>query len=425
MHILAAPGSRDPEFGVLDDLAAHESQYTSPHPPARRVNGGENKSPSGLAAAGSEEAIWADRISRGDLELADLVTLKYMCSLSAGPSKDLGEKFYDKALAAFKAKERERGQNVASEINIAVFGSAGCGVYVKPEKVLWYSIMERAIQFDWSAAHSVLGKVQILANRVRDLWPIDLASVQEEPSGWWAKRRQRKRVRRLKRALTERQPHIERTYELCTSVFSAVMMERLNRATQTGANPGQEPSPAFEKRVSIIWPGVKNAELEFDRAAQRYARGRYGVGMIFGVVAVSLLCIALAVVFYAQDLSAWYGVAIPAGGIGAVVSVLQRMASGKLRLDYDAGPGTLTALGAVRPLIGAVFGVVLFAAVEGGWLPALGIAADDKLGFYAVLGFLAGFNERFAQDMLVASATQLSIKASQPQTEEDKAPTPR
>jgi hypothetical protein len=356
-----------------------------------------------------EEAIWTERIEQKDLELADLVTLKHLCSLPPGSSRSFGEKFYDQALNAFKQKERERGEKVSSEINIAVFGPAGCGVYVKPEKVLWYSIMERAIAFDWSSAHAALGKVQVLANRVRDLWPVDIASVQAEPANRLSRWAWKRRVHQVKRALAERQPHIERTYELCTSIFSAVMMEKLNGAK--GAEKSAiDPSPAFEKRVAIILPGITTAEIEFDRAAQRYARGRYGVGMIFGMLAISVLCTILAVTFLVYELPAWYGVAILGGGIGAAVSVLQRMASGKLRLDYDAGPGTLTALGAVRPLIGAVFGIVLFGAVEGGWLPALSISADDKLGFYAVLGFLAGFNERFAQDMLVASAGQFSSK---------------
>src|SRR3954453_17961113 len=84
------------------------------------------------------------------------------------------------------------------------------------------------------------------------------------------------------------------------------------------------------------------------------------------------------------------------------------MASGRLRLDFNAGGGMMMALGAVRPLIGAIFGVILFAIFDGGWLPAIAIQNTKPLAFYAVLGFLGGFNERFAQDMLVGSARQLA-----------------
>jgi hypothetical protein len=84
------------------------------------------------------------------------------------------------------------------------------------------------------------------------------------------------------------------------------------------------------------------------------------------------------------------------------------MASGRLRLDFDAGSGMTMALGAVRPLIGAIFGVILFAIFDGEWLPSIEIQHAKPLAFYTVLGFLAGFNERFAQDMLVGSARQLS-----------------
>jgi hypothetical protein len=74
----------------------------------------------------------------------------------------------------------------------------------------------------------------------------------------------------------------------------------------------------------------------------------------------------------------------------------------------------LITLGAVRPLIGAVFGSVLFAMFDSGILPEVEVADDKPLGFYAVIGFLAGFNERFAQDMLVGSARQLSRSLGPP-----------
>jgi|GEM_PF-3913900 len=358
-------------------------------------------------------AIWADRVQRQDIGLADLVRLGHWRTLPDEPEHALGEEFYEIALTAFKTRERKRSQMLATDLSVSIFGPPGCGVSLNAEQALRDSIMERAIEFDWSAAQGMLGRVKILANQARDLWPADLSLLPEKPSSWVAHRRWKRKLKRIKRAVAAREPHSERAYELCTSLFSAVNLEKLNRNQQRDKQElTQDPSPAFLKRVAVIRPGVDNAEVEFDRAAQRYARGRYGKGMIFGVIAIALLCIALAIVFLVRDIAAWYGVALLAGGVGAAVSVLQRMASGQLRLDYDAGPGTLVALGAVRPLIGAVFGLVLFSAVEGGWLPAVQITTGNRLAFYAVLGFLAGFNERFAQDMLVSSAGQLGARGS-------------
>jgi hypothetical protein len=243
-------------------------------------------------------------------------------------------------------------------------------------------------------------------------------------------------VARLRAAVSEQRRHLERAYDLTTSIFSAVNLEKLERDERVKANQSvrekskdehaeglervnqdqcvdprgisRQPSSQFLNRVEIIRPMVEEAEFAFRAAAQRYAQVRYGRGMVLGIGLLVLLCAALGIVFSAHDTPAWYGVALAAGGAGAVVSVLQRMASAKLHLDYNAGGGMLTTLGAVRPLIGATFGMVLFAVVDGGWLPSIDISHEKPLSFYAVLGFLAGFNERFAQDMLVGSAKHLS-----------------
>ncbi len=108
-------------------------------------------------------------------------------------------------------------------------------------------------------------------------------------------------------------------------------------------------------------------------------------------------------------IKARYGVGVPAGGLGATVSVLTRMTSQRMRLNYETQPRLLSAYGALRPAIGAVFGMVVFALIAGGLVPALAVPTDQGtlVSFYAVFGFLAGFNERFAQDMLAGAASVL------------------
>ena len=48
------------------------------------------------------------------------------------------------------------------------------------------------------------------------------------------------------------------------------------------------------------------------------------------------------------------------GGLGAVVSAMSRMTSGRLHIDYEQGKWGVRVLGAIRPMIGAVFGSVLW-----------------------------------------------------------------
>jgi len=118
----------------------------------------------------------------------------------------------------------------------------------------------------------------------------------------------------------------------------------------------------------------------------------------------------LGAVFAWLDIKALYGIAVLAGGLGAIVSVLQRMTTGRLNLNHETAPNLLTAYGAVRPLVGAVLGMAVFAAIYGGLVPVLDVPQDngEKLAFFAALAFLGGFNERFAQDMLARSSRDLT-----------------
>ena len=59
--------------------------------------------------------------------------------------------------------------------------------------------------------------------------------------------------------------------------------------------------------------------------------------------------------------------------------------------------------------------MAIFVLFKGGLVRALA-APEVPLGFYAALGFLAGFNERFAQDMLVGSAKRLTGQSSASQS---------
>ncbi len=95
--------------------------------------------------------------------------------------------------------------------------------------------------------------------------------------------------------------------------------------------------------------------------------------------------------------------AIIGGAAGAVISVTQRMTANTLVLDFSASKKQKLALGMLRPIVGAVFGAVVYFAMVGGLLAVnakTGKDASIALAFFAVAGFVSGFSERFATDVL-------------------------
>jgi len=94
-----------------------------------------------------------------------------------------------------------------------------------------------------------------------------------------------------------------------------------------------------------------------------------------------------------------------AGAFGAVVSVVARINSGRFDLEYDVGAAYPFFLGGLRPLIGGAFGLVLYFAVASDLLDIVPVpdVGNERLYAILVVGFAAGFSERWAKDTLAVA----------------------
>jgi hypothetical protein len=150
----------------------------------------------------------------------------------------------------------------------------------------------------------------------------------------------------------------------------------------------------------------------YQRSAQRKAQLIYFLGMIMGTLVVAFLALSF------MGLRDSYGIdavqvlfVCLASAVGAVVSVMQRITSGHLRLKFETGFWAILLLGSFRPIVGTVFGTVLYAVLSIGLLPITPPAGHENF-FFGVVGFFSGFSERWAQDMLAAGQGQLAPAGS-------------
>lgn len=140
------------------------------------------------------------------------------------------------------------------------------------------------------------------------------------------------------------------------------------------------------------------------QAGEKRARLRYVQGMLLlGVPAVAITAVITGLIlnlFFdpfeldSPGVRRFYA-SMGAGAIGAMFSVLIRMAGrgGGFAVDHELGSVGVMRLGAFRPLVGAVSGVVLVLLFQTNIGPMdVGTA---PLAFYVVVGFLAGFSERW------------------------------
>jgi hypothetical protein len=137
----------------------------------------------------------------------------------------------------------------------------------------------------------------------------------------------------------------------------------------------------------------------YEEVGLRQAQLVYLFAVLVGAAGVA----AVAWIGAGGDIHSWYVAAAVLGAAGALLSVMDRMSGRrrKFELDYELGTVPLVVLGALRPLLGAGFGLVVWAALESG---VVSFQLKEHPGYlYGLLAFTAGWSERFAKDVLDAA----------------------
>jgi hypothetical protein len=198
---------------------------------------------------------------------------------------------------------------------------------------------------------------------------------------------------------------LRRLYEITRDLIAAIDLEEQE---QEAAGGNQRTSVRHEQSILALRSRLNETERNYLAGLQRLWQHTYIAGVFTAflamVVLVGLFAVAT-VVWHFTD--GWVAAAI-GGVVGAVLSVLQRIGKG-LDLGPEAEKSAIHQQGLARPLIGLLLGLVSYVLLRGGIVSFTAPSAGtDTILYYAGIAFLAGFSERFAQDMLAAPA---SLKA--------------
>jgi hypothetical protein len=215
----------------------------------------------------------------------------------------------------------------------------------------------------------------------------------------------------------------------CSELSYSLIFHLLGLSDRTCAQPLDEDRHARKKLLNFLQTQLGRERKVFSESAQRQAQFHYFIGMLWGValIGAAVLGLTLAALVSGPSLGfhmrAWFATAgngavvagagcFIAGALGAMISVMSRLGSGKCKLEYRAGKRMLRVVGGVRPLIGAVFGVASFMVFQAGLLSIAASTGQTQSGtaeptykvkaliLFWSLAFLAGFSERWARDML-------------------------
>lgn len=184
---------------------------------------------------------------------------------------------------------------------------------------------------------------------------------------------------------------------ICLQLVTASAAHLLSLVDESTAHADQENAAVLKTEIAVL----DDTEAYYRQAANGQAQIIYFAGMATVAAVISAVA-GIALAF------GWMSgvAALIAGAIGAVVSVVQRINAGQFELDYDVGRPYAFFLGGLRPLIGGAFALAITFAFTSGLLhlpiSAKDPESDHKLAVF-VVGFLAGFSERWAQDTLTTA----------------------
>lgn len=208
-----------------------------------------------------------------------------------------------------------------------------------------------------------------------------------------------KKVREILPPGASRRNYLDQLFEI---IYSALVL--LDEEVQSPSQDEAQSALVVQRLASIRgrFTEIKNADCA--DLAVRQGRFVFFLGMLHAVGILSLCLTALIVVLArsAQHLHAALEFVLPcvAGSVGAVISVMNRVATGDFTLDWRVGWEQNRMLGMFRPLVGAVVGVVLVVLLKSALLAYRPSDGADPLYLYIGLAFTAGFSERFTAILL-------------------------
>jgi hypothetical protein len=321
--------------------------------------------------------------------------------------RQLGDKYAGPLLAEF--------ERANPNVQMSIFGRSGLGAYISKDAGLQFVIMANALRFDWLEAQTLVNRVNEVGERANAWW----GSIAEPPRrtpqrGQVGSERSKEWIRRFvsRRKKADANAERQRLLDVCLGAMSAVFAAVDRENPHDLRTAMVQRSACYERAMSALTERIASIETNLDDSLQRSAQMFYGRGMARGVLVLAVLAGAIGAVFDHYGVPAQYGVAFPAGAIGAALSVLQRMgtknADRRMALDPNAGQRLLPFYGAARAIVGGVLGYAVFVFLKGGLFPALKVQTSAPLATFAAFGFLGGLNERWAQDMIAGSAARLS-----------------
>jgi hypothetical protein len=297
--------------------------------------------------------------------------------------------------------------------------------------------LEAEFHGKWRQFESRYGSIDNAYWSVRDASAVAL-TIEERPFGWRPGSELRPRFHRATDWATRDEPDVSAALDDCETLAvkveeilrgpsELIALRRINAVAShvlgfVDRSWGRRRPPATSQRTPDTTHGeegrvfVARQQVELERIKRFYRRVGQGQarilffwGMVGGLLALVAVTAVAMMASWGLDRfgggpSHWrvlqlFVISVIAGALGAILSVLSRMASltGKFVIDHELGRKNVRWVGIYRPFVGGIFGLATFLTIASGILQTRSPTRGQEFAYYGILAFFSGFFERFAK----------------------------
>ncbi|MFZ3019840.1 MAG: hypothetical protein WA056_15440 [Gallionella sp.] len=180
----------------------------------------------------------------------------------------------------------------------------------------------------------------------------------------------------------------------------------------TSALLSESPNLNLAKKLRERLEGRLNLESNLVLAAIRGKSPAVRVVLGLGVLLYFVIPLLVLSSVWLKDFRTIFGIEVEmlglvafSGALGSIVSIMVRLHQFADAKSSDHAIEFFTGL--FKPIVGSAFALFIFVVLSSGLIP-IAIQTEKALYFFAALSFVAGFSERFAQDIVTKTETAVT-----------------
>lgn len=198
-------------------------------------------------------------------------------------------------------------------------------------------------------------------------------------------------------------------YRVRRTQYEEMFAQRLFDAAQAVMQLDNASAHELPDKIAAANTVVDDVRQRYEWIQNRVGSLSYLLGLLIGVVGVAVPLLIWVVFAALLHGNLTVALCMLGGAVAAAANSMFRLVQGVPTVKGEDSRTLITIFAAFRPALGAIFALIAYALVVGGFLPVKS-PTDPQEHFWFVIGisFIAGFTEGFTPDLIERASHQLT-----------------